>query len=540
MRRERSGRRSAPNTAIDDSAAVKYDGLVKQVRPRHRLFFVLAGVLVLLCADLVVALPHLGAGSSSVAWFVTRRSGESPALVLMMREDPIGSIRPGIALEPLPQAISALGMELLAVYAPFEPGDAASVEDAPETSTRVLRAVRRFEAQAITPNQTIIRGPRALPPIEGPGRLVGIVNTPTPAVLIEHDGELRMLLLERGAWKQTRLPDDLEDDAALKLLPITGRPAILAHAPGSNEAWIHQYMPGEEDTSPAEWNSRVLAFPPDAERVVVVDDQIFAIARGESPDEVRIDAVRSESTITRARLSGVPGEFRVFGLANAIVLAWDASEGEATAPMIAAVGLDGRILRQGAPATIVGPVTAEDVQLLLLVLASIFLTAVIFIARPGSRYESTFTIPVNTALAPPSRRTLAAMIDLAPGLALGISLASGVLPVWGAERWIEGFVGVLLVLAVVTILHAGLSEAFTGRTLGKWICRCWTVSHNGGKPSLVQSFGRNSAKILCPPLALLTVLAPYAPNPGSFATRVVVKVPPESASEPGSGGSDSP
>lgn len=536
MRRERSGTRPAPNPAIDDSAAVKYDGLVKQVRPCHRLFFALAGVLLLLCADLVVALPHLGAGSSSAAWFVTRRSGESPALLLMLREDPIGSIRPGIVLEPLPQAISARGMELLAVYAPFESGEGVSANGA----SRVLRAVRRFEAQAVTPNQTIIRGPRALPPIEGPGRLVGIVNTPTPAVLIEHDGDLRMLLLERGGWNQTRLPDDLRDYATLKLLPITGRPAILAHTPGSNEAWIHQYLPGEEAASPAQWNSRLLAFPPDAERVTVVDDQIFALARGESPDEVRIDAVRSESTITRARLSGVPGEFRVFGLANAIVLAWDAPEGEATAPMIAAVGLDGRILRQGAPATIVGPVTAEDVQLLLLVLASIFLTAVIFIARPGSRHESTFTIPERTALAPPSRRTLAAMIDLAPGLALGMSLDSGVLPVWGAERWIEGFVGVLLVLAVVTILHAGLSEAFTGRTLGKWICRCRTVSHDGGKPSLVQSFGRNAAKILCPPLALLTVLAPYAPNPGSFATRVVVKVPPESEPEPGSGGSDSP
>ena len=509
-------------------------------RRRHPLIL-LASVLFLLCADSAGALSHLGAGSSSGAWFVTRRSDESPALLLMLREDPIGSIRPGIALEPLPQAISARGMELLAVYAPFE-SDRAGSEDAP----RILRAVRRFEAHAVTPTQTVIRGPRALPPIEGPGRLVGIVNTPIPAVLIEHERDLRMLLFERGEWRQARLPDDLGDDATLTLLPITGRAAILAHTPGTSEAWIHQYTPGGEATSPGRWNSRLLAFPSDAERVLVVDDQIFAIARGDTPDEVRIDAVRSESPITRARLSSIPGEFRAFGLANAIVLAWDAPEGEQGPPIIAAVGLDGRILRQAAPATVVGPVTAEDVQLLMLVLASIFLTAVIFIARPGSRHESTFAIPEKTALAPPARRTVAAMIDLAPGLALGMALDSGVLPVWGAEKWIDGVVGVLLVVAVVTIPHTALGEAFTGRTLGKWICRCRTVSHDGGNPSLVQSLGRNAAKILCPPLALLTVLAPYAPNPGSFATRVVVKIPPESEPPPeseresGSGGSDSP
>ena len=49
------------------------------------------------------------------------------------------------------------------------------------------------------------------------------------------------------------------------------------------------------------------------------------------------------------------------------------------------------------------------------------------------------------------------------------------------------------------------------------------AASTGGSPTWPRSAARNAVKLLCPPLALLGLLAPGAPNPGSFDTAVIIR-----------------
>ncbi len=466
----------------------------------------------------------LGGGSTSTAWFVTKRSDSPSALLLMLRDDPLGSIRPGVTIDPLPHAIAVRSLEAVAVYPSYSASPQGESDE-----PGVMRAVRRYQAELLTPTQIILRGPDALPPITGPGDLLGLIYASAPTVLLRHESRLRLLIYHRGAWVELEAPPQVHSDARLTLLPMSGRPLIVAHSPDAHLADAFFFNPDSDESAGQSWTRRSIAVPIDTERLLVVDDQIISLARGSSPDELRIDVVRTDSAVTRTRLAGVPGDYLAFPLDGSIIITWSNPDDVNSAPIIAAVSLDGRVLREPAPAVVIGPVSPDDVQLLLLVLASIFLTAIIFIARPGARQDDSFVLPPDAALAPPWRRTTAAAIDLLPGLAVAYLLEADVLPPNPVSEWLDGVVGLILLVVVITIFHTSICEPIAGRTLGKWITRCRTISHNARRPSLLQALGRNAAKVLCPPLALLTVVAPYAPNPGSFATRVIVKI-----SQPGS------
>lgn len=498
--------------------AVLYHHGVKKIFQFRSILTVLLSLFLAVCPEQAVG-SNLGAGSTKTAWFVTTRGEAPPALLLMLRDDPLGSIRPGVTIDPLPQLIAVRSLEAVAVYPSY-----LSEPQGENGDPSVIRAVRSYQAELLTPTQVIVRGPDALPPITGPGDLLGLIYASAPTALLRHETKLRLLTHKRGAWVEIKTPSQINTSARLTLLPMSGRPLIVAHSPDAELATAFFFNADSDEPIRQSWTQRSIAVPQDTEQLLVVDDQIISLARGNTPDELRIDVVRTDSAVTRARLAGVPGDYLAFPLDGSIILTWTDPGDLSSAPIIAAVSLDGRVLRDPAPAVVVGPVSPEDVQLLLLVLASIFLTAIIFIARPGARQDDSFILPPDTALASPSRRTVAAAIDLLPGIVVAYLLEAGILPPNPVSEWLDGIVGVLLIIAVITVFHAAISESSSGRTLGKWITRCRTVSHTGGRPTVLQALGRNSAKVLCPPLALLTVVAPYAPNPGSFATRVVIRL----------------
>ncbi|NJL31861.1 MAG: RDD family protein [Phycisphaerales bacterium] len=78
------------------------------------------------------------------------------------------------------------------------------------------------------------------------------------------------------------------------------------------------------------------------------------------------------------------------------------------------------------------------------------------------------------------------------------------------------------------VLHTGLSELFTGRTLGKMICGLRVVNLQGQPPHLWQVLGRNALKVLdlvAWPLLILPIISPQRQRLGDMMAKTLVVMP---------------
>ncbi|MCR9218577.1 MAG: RDD family protein, partial [bacterium] len=186
---------------------------------------------------------------------------------------------------------------------------------------------------------------------------------------------------------------------------------------------------------------------------------------------------------------------------------------------------DGTVLASGELA--VGALRGgEDGLLFLLLVAWSVVISAMVLVLPQNRKLRIIVPPDGFVLAEPARRMLASVIDLLPGMIL-VSL------VWQkpVEWWLSPLSEIvssdgsmpIFTLAWATFGYLAIADGVWGRTLGKLLVGCRTVTDDGGSPGLRRGAARSFLKVFCPPLVVVLLLMPYAPAPWSFGTVVVRK-----------------
>ncbi|HBS28206.1 MAG TPA: hypothetical protein DEB06_01865 [Phycisphaerales bacterium] len=290
----------------------------------------------------------------------------------------------------------------------------------------------------------------------------------------------------------------------------------MTDGPSGAALWLRS-----TDAPPA-WSPAPISLPPGAERVIAVGDQLVAAAPDDSAG-LTLHLLRSAGSTPILSLphSDAPRWIVPVGASLGVFTA--DGTGAAFRLSCTIVSLGGTVLYEG-PARAVPPVDRREVEALAVLLGSVLLTIGVFILRPAGSYRAAVVPPDGFALADPSRRIVAGAIDLGASLLVAAALfrvplgEALALTELRATRW-----GIWPVVAgaAITVFHASIAEALTGRSLGKVITGCRTVAAGGARPALPVALARNAIKIACPPLGLVSLMTPGAAHPGAFGTLVV-------------------
>ncbi|TVQ31244.1 MAG: RDD family protein [Phycisphaeraceae bacterium] len=513
-------------------------------------------------ASSALAAPRLiGAGDSEHAWIliIPEEEGDSPdALMRLLHapgDAPPGSLIPVQTHRRAPTLVAAGAGRLLLAFDPVSSAEA-------ETPFRPVRTLRVEGTVAPGTYQYDPRGRfAALPPLPGDGRLKGLVQTRTGAAALIRGGEgERLLWSDRVSWRRAPLPDGLDHASDWRLFPHDGAVAILERtADGVATLWTGAESPAarplDEQTStvdpPAQaradifdmtWSPRLVAITLQDETILAVGSSFIVVSDG-AEGEVILELVRGERRQELARLSEIGAVRTAVVLGEDVMIVWiddDQLDSPATATLHTAVvsTVTGKTLHFG-PAVRESPITMRDLTFLALLLSAVVLTILIFVLRPEAAMRVAIVLPPGTSLAEPWVRIFAALIDFLPGVLLAAFLWSmtpgEVLFQPFGQVGEEGLLPLFSALGVM-FLHCAVSEWLTGRTLGKAMLRCRTVSVTGARLTLWQAVARNIIKVLAPPLILLILVDPRRRHLGDMVTGSVVIT---RADDPEDGAADS-
>lgn len=445
-------------------------------------------------------------------WFTSDTIG-GPRVNLIFPSNAPGTFLFGADVARLPVAISAGGVRTLLVFE--VPGG--------------TRPVRHGVVQTAPGNRLLGVELDPVPALPGDGTLAGVVSTTQGdfALLIDMQFPLpdedparfslrpALLMLEATRWRRVPLPEEIDRAHEWRLVAIGPAPAIIEHrAPAMSRVWVR----GEDGS----WSAQIWAIPRDARHVAPGAGGLVVERPGDG-GRPEFTFVRGESVIARGRLDDCPPDHGMGIMGDRIVVAGvDRSAGE---PRLYAgvIGPDGAVEYSGELRP-VSPISRRDVETLIVLIASAALTTILFLLRVGHEADGVMRIPVGYALAPTWKRAGAAMIDLAPALL-------GVMWFWPAPAPGSSMSDLTmaygpwppLTVGGIVFLHSTLGEWLFGRTIGKTIAGCRTVStKTARRPTLLQAAGRNFVKVACPPLAMVQAMSPGRPEPWGFSTTVVV------------------
>lgn len=523
----------------------------------HRLLAVLCIVLALVglarAADRVtIGVCASTDDSGSHGWAVVESPDGGAALVHLpprSSAQATGTLRVAWRFSFSPEAIAAWNDRVAIVFHP-EPDAAGG------TRRRVLMLTVRKAPLGNWVFEPEGRRLPALPDLPGNATLLGVVGTPVGPVALLHEAAAPQLLaLHAGAWTPIRLPDGLSgslrllpDFAGLALADVTGSTATL---------WIASLPRAARQSAPVKpvWHSRQLrlpaAFAPSSDSFLSLRGEWFALTPApatpsEPSPRVSLWSLSASTTTLAATLPAAstlvpldsPGRLCV--LFSASLPTPSGQSREQTRLLELPASATGTPLYDG-PARIGGPLSTMDLRLL--AVATVLSVALIlfYLLRPDSLPE--FSLPTGLALAAPGRRLLAGAIDLSVVL-YPSALAFGVAPadLYSTQSLATRPDAVLAWLVAIGLgfVVSTLSEALTGRTLGKLLARCRVirpqVAHEAGelrvlarRPSLPQAAGRNVVRWFLPPLAISGLLGPTRRHKGDTAvgTAVVVDLAPD-------------
>jgi len=341
----------------------------------------------------------------------------------------------------------------------------------------------------------------------------------------------RLLHQERGKWVKYALPNDWSESqrAWLLMRKSSALPTVIVPAGDKALAVYHHAKETWHRTDYAVPNaqSAELAF-------AIVDHQLvmgrhkqgdagelmiqLSLLRDGQASEIG-DLVIEKPTTPNWAFASLGQEAALFN--------FDA----AGSPSMTVMGLAGDRSTQGMPLTIEHPPPfVHDADRVLIVCA---LTLAILLMFSVWRREPTWNkldLPEQLMLADMMRRAGAAMIDLAPAILLA-SLISGISMKQMYNHW-PGTSGSWAALKpgaiaiAIFVLHTGLSEMFTGKSLGKMLMGLRVTTLDGKAPNIWQFFARNFLKILdLIAWYVLPVLALVGPNRqrlGDLIARTVV------------------
>ncbi len=194
----------------------------------------------------------------------------------------------------------------------------------------------------------------------------------------------------------------------------------------------------------------------------------------------------------------------------------------------------GRVLYEG-PAKSLGPVSPTDLRILSTALLVTMAIALLLVLRPDPS-DGVVVLPEGFALAEPSRRFFAALIDLfmawwIASALWGVDVGDAVSPanMVGGGTWIIAGTSLIVGLVMGTI-----GEWKTGRSPGKLLTSCEVASVAGipapgvegivPRPTFWRALERNSIKWLLPPVAMLGLFDSQGRHRADMMARTVVVV----------------
>lgn len=492
-------------------------------------------------------------GGDGHGWFaLPGQSGFAfPTLYHLPPDAEPGTVRGGPRLLDFPEAIASHADRVVLVMPPerVDPphtggagaggGEAAQQagarNDAPARLIRRVQTLRvaRSAASGMWSYYPEGRSPIALPSLPGRGDLRAVVKTdaalfallaaaPADAVRTGFDAprEDALLTLADGSleWRRRTLPPDWREGAPAAMVVVGERVVLLQ--PG--RSWH-----AETDAlarADALWSDAGVRADVDGAIIVSAGSSIVS-ARPEA-DRVALHLLREDTRIELPAVMHAAEQLAVIGGAEAITVVWR-GEGEPNRLRTTVVSaISGAVLYDDFARTN-AVVSGREIQSLALLVGALMLTILVFVLRPEEALGGVVMIPEGYALASPARRVLAVLLDLAPPL-VGCSALFGVS---GAELLDAAVLSdnsttraaaALGVAFLLTGAHSVLGEWLFGRTFGKALLRCRTITVRGERPRLWQASMRTFVKLLFPPFVLFLFLDLRRRHPGDLVAGTVV------------------
>lgn len=461
----------------------------------------------------------LVAGGELGVW-ITRSEGEQFGLLLAQRDESTAGLRRVAQLGEMPELIVGTREGPLLFFEARGRGDER------------IYPVRlgNYEDRA---GIAMVGSLEASTPLRTMDELVAGVGTDDRVFLLLDSADPNrgavLLVRDRRGWLPVRLPVELADASRdvrdLRLLSLESGLSILADGPVTGESVLWTLASLEFDDNGeaiSEWGSVTIGLDLSGREAFAVGLGDEALVVREFEGGVEGLVLRRQGAIRFALLEDQPMAQAVAGHDAELWLLRDGADGKVLATVLAR---DGAVLAEGELE--VGALRgAEDgVLFFLLVAWSVVISAMVLVL-PQNRRIRIIVPPEGYVLAEPARRLLAALIDLLPGMIL-VSLA------WQkpVEWWLSPLSEIVsadgsmpvFTLAWVTFGYMAIADGVFGRTLGKLLLGCRTVTDDGGVPGLRRGAARSFLKVFCPPLVVVLLLMPYAPPPWSFGTVVVRK-----------------
>lgn len=491
-------------------------------------------VIWILLAAIALPAPHAASGAVTVggggSQEVRASTGQMVPAPVWFSAETLGGVRINLVLAGSEPGTFILGPDVARAPVAISSSGARTVMvfETPGGSRPVRQGVAEFGPGRRLVNVDL----RALASLPGDGALAGVVSTPTGefALLLDMqfplEGESReafeqgpaLLRLSGDGWARQALPEGLDPANRWRLIAIDQTPAIVEHTePGRARLWLR-----DQDGS---WNAQIWAIPGDAREMIGVSGGVL-VERPDAGDAV-FEFVRGEAALPRGRIESPPADRAWAPLGDRIVMIGVDRTGESPVLWSAVIGADQSTLHAGTLRP-VSPISRRDVETLIVLIASAALTTILFLLRIGTAGQGVVLIPEGSSLAPTWKRGAAVLMDLAPALALVMWLWP--MPENGssmADLTMAYGPWPPLTVAGLVIAHSAICEWLFGRTLGKALAGCRTISvRNGKKPTFAQAMGRNFVKIACPPLGMVQAMTPGRPEPWGFGTTVIVPAPP--------------
>ncbi len=462
------------------------------------------------------------AASADIGVWVARRSGENVELLLAQRDEDVAGLRRVTPIGELPEFIIGTSGGPLLIFEARGDGE--------DRLFPVRRGV--YEDRA---GIAVIGSLEAVTPLRSADRLIGGVEAGGRVYLHMDSADTnrgaKLLVLDNKNWVDVALPVELSD-ASLDpgLMELIGLPEGLGvlvpgEVPGESVLWTHD---GRSDDAAGEdaghgWERSVVQFDLHGREVIGLGLGDETVLVTEEDGGLACLVLRRQGAIRFALFEGEPLPESAAVYDEELWLLSSGAEDSITARVLSR---DGAVLAEGELK--LGALRGgEDGFVFLLLMAWAVVISLMVVAMPQNRQIRVILPPEGFALAEPSRRMFAALIDLLPGLLL-VSLLWGKPLTWWFGPLNEIVVAdgsmPLFALACITFGYMALADGLAGRTLGKALTGCRVMTEDGGVPGLRKGAMRSFFKVFCPPLVVMLLLMPYAPVPWAFGTVVVRKV----------------
>lgn len=542
---------------------------------RRPLFAVTFGLLVAWLAAAPVHAQLIGAAGDGEHFWVIRQSGLGRFDVLHRhRYDPPGTLRAARTIRGTlaPSGYTASDGKLWLVYdglltlhviealAP-DPAQAHPLPDASAGGWRFSLSVQPAPPRGLTLRALAAsrEGLFALVRVEDPKTLEALDAADASQTDMAAEGgdaatapapqavrAMRLLRLDRHRWSTVPLPEPWPDDMpAWCVTRSSGArwPTLVTLAPGEPaQAWVYT-RGGDSDA----WTREVYDLPAGGAAVspLAVDRQLViaqvqTAASESSPLEATLSVLRRGRTVPLGTLS-IPDppsrtQWAVAQAGPTAALVVATADGQ---PVWSRMNLQGQTVVESLELTLVHPDPLGRMADSLILVAVLVIATLIMLAfwRRDPAWNR-LELPASITLSDHLPRGLAAVIDLAPCIALAC-LLFGISIREFPQHW-PGRSGSLqtmapgLVAIGLFVFHTMLSELFTGRTLGKRIMGLRVTNLRGQPPHLWQVLARNILKaldLIALPLLLLPIIGPNHQRLGDLVARTVVTMPAEEPPE---------